>query len=97
MDPHAQQPGSFELTGTIDVRVRLHGPAADHATQRELTLALPHAATTDALWEVLVTRMPALETLRPQCALAIDNAWAASGTRLHAGAVVDVIPPVSGG
>ena len=81
----------------IAVRVRLHGPAANPASQRELVVALPVTATTESLWDVLVTRLPALDLLRAQCALAIDNEWVGKSARLHEGAVVDVIPPVSGG
>ena len=96
-----QQPvgASFAITlpGAFTVHVRLHGPAADGAPQRELSVTVPAASTTEALWDVLVTRMPTLASLRPQCALAIDNSWAAPSAPLHEGARVDVIPPVSGG
>lgn len=90
-------PAVFVPAESIAVNVRLHGPAADHALQRELVVALPATATTESLWDVLVTRMPALDMLRAQCAVAIDNEWVAKGAHLHEGAVVDIIPPVSGG
>lgn len=98
MDQHGSpRPASFTLPGMIEVQVRLHGPAADHAPHRDLCLALPQAATTELFWDALVAQIPGLGTLRAQCALAIDNAWAPADALLHEGAVIDIIPPVSGG
>lgn len=78
------------------VRVLLFAVAAERAGARSLDLEVS-AATAGAVRRALAEKVPALASLLPLCALAVDGEYAEDGTEVLPGAEVAVIPPVSGG
>jgi molybdopterin converting factor subunit 1 len=73
------------------------------AAARELTgvgravLDLAPTATVGAVRNELASRWPRLAPLLGRCALAVNERFAEDEEQLPAGAVVAVVPPVSGG
>lgn len=77
-------------------RVLLFAHLAERAGVREVELELAEGETgTDAL-SALVRAVPALDPL-PRVAIAIDEQYADPGAIIPDGAVLALIPPVSGG
>jgi molybdopterin converting factor subunit 1 len=61
------------------------------------TLALPPPVTSEALWQELLARHPALAPLRPVTRLARNGDFATADTVFAPGDEIALIPPVSGG
>jgi len=81
----------------MQVIVRLHAQAADLAGRRESRAELAEASTCGDVKRALARLHPALEALVPSCALATDREYLADGTPVEDGAVLHLVPPVSGG
>jgi molybdopterin converting factor subunit 1 len=79
------------------VTVRYFAAAREAAGLEGETADLPDAATVETLRRWLRARHPALAPVEAACRYAVDEAFAAPATRLREGAVVALIPPVSGG
>ena len=73
------------------------------ATTRELagcsttTVTAPRGSSVADVRDLLLTRFPALEGRLAVCRMAVNEEFADDGTAVPPGAVVAVIPPVSGG
>ncbi len=81
----------------MKVRVLYFAIAREKAGQREEEIQLEGPLTVAAIREVLAERHPGLAPLLPRLRLAIDEAFAPDDAPVPEGAVVAVIPPVSGG
>lgn len=79
------------------IQVRLFAAAAEAAGQREWSEEMPAGATAGDLLAALAERFPGLRGLLPRCAVAVDREYQGRDCRLHDGAEVAIIPPVSGG
>lgn len=80
----------------MNITVNLYA-AARHAAQCESVTV--SAATLNELRQALVTQLPALEPIIPQCSMLVDgHSYGRDGdTELVTDARVDVMPPFSGG
>jgi len=81
----------------MHVRVRLFAIQRQLAGTRLVELELPDGATVEDGWQALVERFPVLAPGRPSVRFAIDGEYADPDARLHDGAELASIPPVSGG
>lgn len=79
------------------ITVLLFANLADAFGVRSLSLDLPEGATAGDVLEELIRRAPRAAPLRDRLAVAVDERYAPSDYPLREGAVVAVIPPVSGG
>lgn len=79
------------------VTVHLHAQAVDLAGARESRPELTGPSTCGDVKQALVRQHPALESLVPRCVLASDAEYLQDGTPVSDGAVLHLIPPVSGG
>jgi molybdopterin converting factor small subunit len=79
------------------VIVRLHAQAADLAGTRESCPEVTAPSTCGDVKRALARLHPALEPLVPSCALATDAEYLADGASVDDGAVLHLVPPVSGG
>lgn len=79
------------------VTVRLHAQAADLAGAREARPELDAAATCRDVKRALARLHPGLAPLVPSCALATDAEYLPDGAAVDDGAVLHLVPPVSGG
>ena len=66
-------------------RVEAVGPPAERSV------------TVEEARKVIRSTAPALETVLPHCRLAVDHEFAAADQEIRPGAVLALIPPVSGG
>lgn len=81
----------------IQVEVLLFARARELAGGSSLRLEVPQGATVaDAARRLMEARV-ALAQLLPSCRFAVNDEFAASSDPLPPGAVLAVIPPVSGG
>lgn len=71
--------------------------ARDLAGAAELTLDLPAGSTLADVRRRLTERIPALSSLLPHCALAVNDAYADDDDVPQADDRIAVLPPVSGG
>ena len=85
------------MTEGITVHITFYGPAAALAGQRSLGLEVPAGTTIEGLLLVLREQRPALATLLPRCATALNGSLAPPGSLLAGGDRLDLLPPVSGG
>jgi molybdopterin converting factor subunit 1 len=85
------------MSEPIRVRVRLFAMQREQAGAREVTLALPTAATIEDAWTALVERYPVLGPGRSAVRFARNGEYAGSETVLTDGDEIACIPPVSGG
>jgi molybdopterin converting factor subunit 1 len=81
----------------MTVRVKLFARARDLAGMPEVVVTLPDGATVAELRRVLATEHPALAGLLTRSAIAVADDFAADSMRIHDGAEVALLPPVSGG
>ena len=81
----------------MKVSVRLFARAKDLAGVEFLSIDLPEAATVAALRCALSACHPVLAGLLARSAIAVGEEFAGDEQPLAAGAVVAVLPPVSGG
>jgi molybdopterin converting factor subunit 1 len=79
------------------VRVMLFARARELAGAESLSLAMPDAATVADLRRELIDRCPALTSLLPRCAVAINGNFADDAAEIPPDAELAVLPPVSGG
>jgi molybdopterin converting factor subunit 1 len=85
------------MSEPIRVRVRLFAMQREQAGAREVTLALPPAATIEDAWTALVERYPVLGPGRSAVRFARNGEYAGPETVLTDGDEIACIPPVSGG
>lgn len=81
----------------MQVDVKFFALAADLAGTREASMELPDGTTVGAAWDELVARYPGLARYREELLLAVNRQFASPEKELHAGDVLAIIPPVSGG
>lgn len=81
----------------MKVSVRLFARARDLAGRDALAVDLPPASTVEALRRELAVRCPALASLVPRCAVAVNGQFAVDAQSLPEDAEVALLPPVSGG
>lgn len=86
-----------EIPSEIGVRVLFFSVLREQVGTGEMAVSLPDDATGDTLLDRLAERCPALGAYRPVVRLAVNEQYAAPGTRLHDGDEVALITPVSGG
>jgi sulfur-carrier protein len=79
------------------VRVRLFARAKDLAGTDSLSLELPPRAAVADLRRLLAEQVPALATLLPRSALAVNEEFARDDLPLTDNAEIALLPPVSGG
>ncbi len=78
----------------MTVAVRLYAGVRERAGIAKLEV---EAKTVAALRAALARACPAIAEQLPSCRFAVDDEFVADDAAVRAGAVVDVIPPVSGG
>lgn len=79
------------------VRVLLFAGAREAAGTGSVELSVPEGATVSAAREALGERFPPLKPRLERCRFAVDREFADLAARLHEGAELAVVPPVSGG
>ena len=79
------------------VKVSLFAAAKDMMGTEELEIALDDSATLGELKQTLVEQNPSLLELVEKSAFSIDKDYVVDEKPLYHGAVVSLIPPVSGG
>jgi len=79
------------------VKVLLFASARDAAGCAEVECDVPERATVQAALERLAAEHPRLVELLPSCRAAIDDDFASRDAVIPEGAVLAVLPPVSGG
>ena len=84
-------------TRSLTVTVRLFARARDLARTDALTMNLESGATVGELRRRLAETHPALAPLLARSALALGDEFANDADVLPAGAIVALLPPVSGG
>ncbi len=81
----------------MQVTVLFFAQARDQAGASERQQPCRDGATVSELLDGLVADLPALASLRPHLAVAIDGELVRGDAPLRAGAEVALLPPVSGG
>ena len=81
----------------MNVSLQLFAGLRELIGERWLSLDLDEGATVFELKDCLATRYPAAQGLLPRVVCAIDDEYVAQDEKLHEGARVALIPPVSGG
>jgi molybdopterin synthase catalytic subunit len=81
----------------MQITVHFFARARDLTGTAICSLEMAEASTVAGLRAILTEHFPALAPLLARSALAVDEAFADNEQKLHNGAVVAVIPPVSGG
>jgi molybdopterin converting factor subunit 1 len=81
----------------MKLAVQLFARARDLAGAGQITVELPAQATVRDLRKQLGKTCPALDSLLPHCALAVDNEYAGDSAVLSSTSEVALLPPVSGG
>ena len=79
------------------VKVALFAVAKDLLGSEEVELSLDDAATIGELKQMLVEQNPSLLELVEKSAFSVDQEYVTDEKPLYHGAVVALIPPVSGG
>jgi len=79
------------------VRVQLFARARELAGAPSVELELENAATVGDVRRRLGVEYPALAVLLSKCAVALDEEFADDQLSLRQGAVIAILPPVSGG
>ena len=78
----------------MSVTVRLWAGVKEAAGRGELSV---EGATVAEVRDALAEACPAIASHLAHCRFAVDDAFVGSETQVASGAVIDVIPPVSGG
>jgi molybdopterin converting factor subunit 1 len=81
----------------MTVHVRLFARARDLAQAACVAVEVPAGATVADLRRTLAQTHPALATLLPRCAVAVDDDFAAEDRPLSSSSEIALLPPVSGG
>lgn len=81
----------------MKIRILAFATARDALGSDELELEVPSSTTVDGLRSRLGGERPALESLWPRLAIAVDGRLAKPSTLLEEGSEVALLPPVSGG
>jgi molybdopterin converting factor subunit 1 len=81
----------------MSVQVRYFAALREAVGRDGETLPVPEGATVAQTRSLLVERYPALSTLLPRCAVAINRSYAPVEAVLHNGDELAFIPPVGGG
>ncbi len=81
----------------MNIDVLLFAGARERAGTDRLSVELPTGATVRSLFEHLAAEHPSLAAVLPSCRAAVDEEFAQPATPLTGGAVVAILPPVSGG
>ena len=81
----------------ITIQLTFYGPSAALAGQRTLGLEVPAGTAIEGLLSVLGERRPALATILPRCATALNGSLVTADSLLTDGDRLDLLPPVSGG
>ena len=81
----------------MKVALHLFASVREAVGQREVCLDLEDGATLDDLKRRLATDFPPLEPMLKTIVFAIDDEYVPFEQRLHDGAEIALIPPVSGG
>jgi MoaE-MoaD fusion protein len=81
----------------MKVDVLFFAAAREKAGVAQTTVHLRDGATVADLWRRLGDDVAALAPVLPSCRAAVDEEFAPATTPLRDGAVVAVLPPVSGG
>lgn len=81
----------------MKIRVLFFAAARDAAGTGQLELEVDPSATVGSLRERLPEIFPGLAPVLASSAFAVDEEYVRDGARLHDGAEVGLIPPVSGG
>jgi molybdopterin converting factor subunit 1 len=79
------------------ITVRLFARARDLAGADFVSVDLPDEATAADVRKALARRVPALESLLPRCAIAVNEEFAEDDGAIAGDAEVALLPPVSGG
>ena len=79
------------------IRVLFFAQARERAGRASAELTLPDGSGLDAALAQLRREHPALESLWPHLAVAVDGRLARGATALADGAELALLPPVSGG
>src|SRR5688572_14675119 len=89
--------GSGAKIGAMQVSLRLFAGLRDLIGSRELVLDLPEGARLEDLRTRLAQDYPRVGSMIGTVVFAIDDEYVPAEERLHDGAQVALIPPVSGG
>ena len=81
----------------MKVDVLFFAAARERAGTARTTVQLRDGATVADLWRRLGDDLAALAPVLPSCRAAVDEEFAPTTRKLAAGAVLAVLPPVSGG
>ena len=79
------------------LRVRLFARARDLGGAETLSVEVPQGATVAELRQKIAVVVPALASLLPRCAIAVNDDFADENRTIGSGDEVAVLPPVSGG
>jgi molybdopterin converting factor subunit 1 len=79
------------------VRVQFYARARDLVGLPEIELELPEASTVADLRRRLAEQYAPVGKLLEKCAVAVDEEFAEDNLSLRHGAIVAILPPVSGG
>lgn len=81
----------------MQVRIRYFASLREAVGAADEALDLPDGATVAQARTLLTERRPALATLLPACAIAVNRGYAQAETPLSEGAELVFIPPLGGG
>jgi molybdopterin synthase catalytic subunit len=81
----------------MNVTVLFFAAAREKAGAERISVDLADGATVAQLWTRLADDRPALASVLASCRAAVDEEFAPRTAKLRDGAVVAVLPPVSGG
>jgi sulfur-carrier protein len=81
----------------MSVQVRYFAAVREAAGRDIETLQLPAGTTVAQIRSLLVERYPALSSLLPRCAVAVNRSYATGEAMLNDGDELAFIPPLGGG
>ena len=81
----------------MTITVKLFALLRDRAGTADATLDLPAGSDVAAAVARLAERIPALASMLPRTAVAVNREYVNRSTELHDGDELALIPPVSGG
>lgn len=85
------------MAGEFDVELLLFARARELVGEKKISLRLTPGVRVEELTDIIRAAAPALGALLPHCRLAVDQEFAPAGQEIRPGAVLALIPPVSGG
>ncbi len=90
-------PANPSATRSTSHRVLLFAHLAEAIGAREVQVTLGAESTVDDALDALAAEYPAVAAMRDRVAVALDERYAGPEDIIEGGAVVALIPPVSGG